>query len=283
MNMHLSLAHFTLFSAALVLMLTTGCGNIRLNKVDAPAQVSAPTSVDHTTFDAILESYVDESGMVDYSGLKERRVLTPYLEMLAGISPENLPADAQLAFWINVYNANTLKLIVDNYPTKSITDLVPFAPFGLKVFVPKANSPFDQTFIRTAGREMSLNDIEHGIIRKEFDDPRIHFALVCAAVSCPLLRREAFVGSRLDAQLQDQGRIFLRDTRKNQIPSAPGEARLSKILDWYGGDFGPNRTALQQALAPYFDGEIRQTLERGGYKLSFNTYDWALNDQSTAN
>ncbi len=271
---------------AALLVAAPGCGNITLNKVDAPDRLTSPSSVDHSAFTDLLSRRVDERGRVDYRGLQASGELTPYVETLAAIDPENLSEDERLAYWINVYNANTLKLIVDNYPTKSITKLVPFAPLGLKIFVPKNstgvdNSPFDQTFIRAGGRELSLNDVEHGIIRKEFSEPRIHFALVCAAVSCPPLRREAYTGPQLDAQLDHQARAFLMDTSKNQIPSAPGKARVSKILDWYGGDFGDDAQEVQQYLARYFDGEVKQTLEKGGYDLSYLPYNWDLNDQAT--
>ncbi len=268
-----------LFAALAFALAATGCGAVKTRPVAVPAEIARPTAVDHGAFSRVLAAYVDSSGLVDYAGLKKSGALKPYVEMLAGTDPSALAEKDEIAFWINAYNANTLKLILDNYPTASIKKLVPFAPFGLKIFVPAANSPFSQPFARVGGRSMSLDDIEHGQLRKRFKEPRIHFALVCAAVSCPPLRQEAYVGSRLDAQLDSQARRFLHDPSKNQIPAAPGEARLSKILDWYGGDFGDGDAALQAALAPYFEGDRRAALERGAYRLSFLPYDWSLNGQ----
>ena len=263
----------------LLVLLAAGCTGPRLRPVDVPDQIAKPSAVDHSAFDQVLSTYVDSTGLVDYQGLKSSRALAPYVEMLAGVDPERLTADEQIAFWINAYNANTLKLVVDNYPTSSIKKLVPFAPFGLKLFIPVANSPFALDFVRVGGKKMSLDNIEHDVLRKRFQEPRIHFALVCAALSCPPLRREAYVGSRLDAQLDDQGRRFLHDPAKNQVPGAPGEARLSKIFDWFGGDFGADRGALQAYLARYFSGDVQARLASGDYVLSFLPYDWSLNSQ----
>ena len=128
---------------------------------------------------------------------------------------------------------------------------------------------------------MTLNDVEHKILRPEFQDFRIHFALVCAALSCPPLRTEAYTGQLLDEQLNDQGRLFLRDTRHNSFDRDKKRAYLTKIVEWFGEDFGKNDKARILSLVPFLDeslgDEIRSNI--GKWKIIYNEYDWALNDQ----
>ena len=231
-------------------------------------------TLDHGRFDRLLAAFVDAEGDVDYARLRARAdtVLAPYLWQLATTDPAGLDRDARLAFWINAYNAYTLKLIVDHYPVQNIWAVTPGPP------EPKDNSPFALEVGRVADTLRTLDEIEHEIIRQRFDEPRIHFALVCAAASCPRLRREAYTGPRLDAQLDDQTRTFLHDDRKNRIPAGPDRIAISRILKWYGGDFG-NEAALQRFMAPYFEGKVRDRLAAAAYEVTYRPYDWALNDQ----
>jgi hypothetical protein len=126
----------------------------------------------------------------------------------------------------------------------------------------------------------SLDEIEHQIIRKRFDEPRIHFALVCAATSCPPLRDEAYTADRLNAQLDEQARVFLHTPGKNDVPT-PGDddtVRLSRIFKWFDGDFGGSKNSIQRYIAPYFDAEVKDRLEAADYDVEFHDYDWSLND-----
>ena len=236
------------------------------------------TSIDHGPFTRLLQRFVDEQGNVEYAQLKAESdsVLRPYLRQLATTNPASLGRDARLAFWINAYNAYTLKLIVEHYPVQNIWAVTP-GPAE-----PKDNSPFALEVGSVADTVRTLDEIEHEIIRKRFDEPRIHFALVCAAASCPRLRREAYTGARLEFQLEDQTRTFFHDNEKNRIPAGNGQIQLSRILKWYGQDFGDSTDALQRFLAPYFEGAVRDTLSRAAYEVTFRSYDWALNDQSSA-
>ena len=233
-------------------------------------------SVDHSRFTRLLSRFVDEAGDVDYAALAARTdsTLAPYLRRLATTDPRTLSPDARLAFWINAYNALTLKLIVDHYPVQNIWAITPGPP------EPKDESPFRLDVGTVADTVRTLDEIEHEIIRQRFDEPRIHFALVCAAKSCPPLRREAYSGPRLDAQLDDQARTFLRNDTKNRIPAGDDRVALTRILKWYGQDFGPTTDHLQRFLAPYFDGAVRAKLGRAAYEVTFLPYDWALNDQA---
>jgi len=201
------------------------------NCTSTPTSNAAP--VDHTAWDKLLKKHVNDKGFVNYTNFKkDYDELKKYLDMLSANAPneKSWSKDEQLTYWINAYNAFTIQLILDHYPgISTIKDI------GSKIKIPFVSDAWTVKFIKIGGKKMDLNNIEHGIIRKKFDEPRIHFALVCAAKSCPPLRNEAFAADRLEKQLDDQGRDFMNDPIKNKITKE--KAELSKILSWYGGDF----------------------------------------------
>ena len=265
--------------AAVVLM--SGCGgNADVQPVRAQSAVAAPDSFDHGAFTQLLRTHVDEVGMVDYAAIKARQdsVLTPYLQQLAETDPSNLSRDERLAFWLNAYNALAIKLIVDHYPVESIRDITP-APGPS---IPKVNSPFKLDVGEVGGQMRTLDEVEHGIIRERFDEPKIHFALVCAAMSCPRLRREAYIGGDLNQQLDDQAYTFLHTEQKNQVPADAGQVRLSRIFSWFQEDFGDDTADVQRFIAPYFEGAVQQRLRDAAYTVDYLEYDWSLNDQAQA-
>lgn len=223
---------------------------------------------DHKDYDAILKRYVDQNGMVDYAGLKENvGALKSYLSKLESNPPqEDWTSDEKLAYWINAYNAYTLDLIVQYYPVESIKEL------GSAIKIPFVSTAWDIKFINIGGEEYDLNNIEHGIIRKQFEEPRIHFALVCAAVSCPKLRNEAYFADRLEEQLTMAAKDFLNDPSKNEFTGS-NQARISKIFSWYGGDFKKQTTLIE-----YLNKYAPTKLEKGA-DIKFQDYDWALNQQ----
>lgn len=262
-----------------VLFVIAALGGVRVEPLAAPARVAHPTAFAHDDFTRVLAAHVDTAGLVDYAGLKQTRALDGYLARLAATDPDSLGETDRLAFWLNAYNAHALKLIVDNYPVSSILHLTPYRLPGLPLTIPgTSNDPFALGVARVGGKLMSLNDIEHGVVRKDFREPRVHAALVCAAMSCPPLRREAYEGGRLSVQLEDQMRTWLRDPRKNRIPDGAETIRVSKIFDWFKGDFGGTDATVQAALAPYFEGDVRARLERGAYAVDHVGYRWGLND-----
>ena len=271
-----------LSAAALLLIAATGCigGTANVQVVQAQSPLTAPSSVDHSTFSRLLAQHVTPDGLVDYAGVRTARdsLLVPYLEQLASTDPVNLSVDGRLAFWINAYNAYTLKLIIDHYPVESINDIKP----GAGPQIPKVNSPFQLDVGAVADTIRSLDEMEHQIIRKRFDEPRIHFALVCAAMSCPPLRDEAYTADRLEAQLNEQARVFLHKPGKNDVPTPEDDdtVRLSRIFKWFDGDFGGSKDSIQRFIAPYFDGEVRDQLEGAEYDVEFHDYDWSLNDEA---
>jgi hypothetical protein len=229
-----------------------------------PTSTAAP--VDHAAWDKLLKKHVNDKGFVNYTAFKKDYAeLKKYLDMLSASAPnDKWSKDEQLAYWINAYNAFTIQLILDNYPgITSIKDI------GSKIKIPFVNTPWDVKFITIGGTKMDLNNIEHGIIRKKFDEPRIHFALVCAAKSCPPLRNEAFVAERLDKQLDEQGRDFINDKTKNNVTK--NKADLSKILSWYGGDF--------TKTMPIIDWVNKYSTVKADKKASVThmDYDWDLN------
>ena len=179
---------------------------------------STPPS--HQLWNELLKSNVKSNGQVDYKGfIREKPKLEKYLKLLSENAPDRKTwsKNQQLAYWINVYNAFTVKLIVDNYPTKSIRDLGP----SLKI--PLIKDVWHYKFFKIAGVEMSLDEVEHSILRKEFEEPRIHFAINCASVSCPPLLNEAFVVDRLEEQLTRVATAFVNDPTRNNLTVKIGE------------------------------------------------------------
>lgn len=238
---------------------------------------SAVDNPSHQLFTEILRDYVRD-GRVNYRELRNDDRLAAYLEQLAAANPEALAdKNSQLAFWINAYNAYTLKVICDNYPVKSINDL---HTGGLVLGTVLKKTIWDKDLAVINGKRLTLNQIEHAIIRKRFNEPRIHFALVCAAKSCPPLRSEAFEGERLDEQLDEQGRIFFSQPDKNFFEPGKKVAHLSKILDWYEGDFGKNDTELLQYISRFLPQELAASLQGDTkkWKVEYTDYDWSLNE-----
>ena len=225
--------------------------------------------VSHAIWDELLKEHVDEYGLVDYQGLQSDSVrLREYLSILETAHPNdsNWTEKERLAYWINAYNAYTMELILDYYPVVGIKEI--------KNGIPFVSTVWDIKFIKIQEREYNLNNIEHGIIRKYFDEPRIHFALVCAAMSCPKLQRFAYTADELDEQLDTAGESFLNDPYRNKI--GKDLTRLSKLLDWYWGDFKDKYEDRQALINKYHDGvKVTEATE-----IEFLDYNWALNDRT---
>lgn len=227
------------------------------------AHGSAPPAL-HDTWDQLVQAHVSGS-VVDYKGfIKDRTKLDGYCVSLS----KNAPTDAWkkqqiLAYYINLYNAQTVKLIVDNYPVSSIRDLHP----TLKI--PGVNSVWHVTKFMVGDKEISLNDVEHEILRK-LDEPRIHFAINCASGSCPPLRNEAYTAEKLEQQLTDQAKVFINSPQYNKITTSSVE--LSSIFNWFGGDFQKDGSLIQY-INKYSNTKINENA-----KVRYLDYDWSLND-----
>lgn len=234
----------------------------------------------HKLFTEILSEYV-KNGLVNYKTLCKDQRLGQYIKRLANTNPDTMASkEAQLAFWINAYNAYTLKVICDNYPVKSINDLH-FG--GLVIGTVLKKTIWDADFVIINKKKLTLNTIEHKIIRPGFKDARIHFALVCAAMSCPELRAEAYEGQKLDEQLNDQARKFLTNPKDNSFDKDKKVAYLSKIIDWYDKDFGDNDTEILLYLTQFLPAVIADDIKANpnAWKIKHNSYDWSLNEKKS--
>jgi len=239
--------------------LLSGC------KVSDYASDSKP--VDHRIWDSLLQKHVTAEGLVDYQGfIADSARLNNYLDLLRQHHPndKHWSRDERLAYWINAYNAFTVKLVADHFPVKSIKDI--------KNGIPFVNTVWDIKFIKIEGQTYDLNNIEHGIIRPKFDEPRIHFAVNCAARSCPKLYNRAYTAEKLDTQLTQAAEAFLADEGKNEI--SPNAVRLSKLFTWYGGDFKAGGMSIIEYINRYAPVEVNADAE-----VSYLEYDWSLNKQ----
>jgi len=216
----------------------------------------------------VLDNFVQE-GLVDYSGLKSNpKDLNQYLEQTSGVTRETFEGwskNEQLAFLINLYNAQTLYLIADNYPVKSIKDIAS-----------DSGGPWEQPIVTLFGEQITLDALENEVIRKNYTDPRVHFALVCAALGCPALINTPYEAAELEKQLDQQTKAFLMDTDKNSIDTEQRILRLSPIFDWFKEDFSAKSGSVLEFVNPYFGNQANNE-----YKVEYTNYDWSLNDQPT--
>ena len=227
----------------------------------SPAETAAPTS-----FDRILQAHVKD-GLVDYASLKAEHAadLDEYLQSLAD-AKGFAGSDDELAFWLNAYNAGVIKGILDRYPNvKSVMDIEGF---------------FDDKRWRAAGRLRSVNEIENEIIRPRFEDPRIHFILVCAAQSCPPLPNRAMNGKTLQSQLDRATKEAVNSAKYVEVDPEAKVLRLTRIMSWYRKDFEADAGSLQAYVLKYIEDPAKSQLQGADYTVQFMDYDWELNDVS---
>lgn len=230
-------------------------------------------SFDHSLWDRVLKGYVSPIGEVDYAALQaNRQDLDAYVRLLGEASPANRPqmfpsrAD-ELVYWINAYNAFVMRGVVDHYPTRSVRDLG--ALFGF----------FRRKDYTAGGERMSLQHLENDILRKKYGEPRIHFAIVCASVSCPLLARNAYTTGNLEALLDRQARAFVSQKRNVYIDAAANEITLSEIFKWYQQDFEKSAQSVLRYIRRYADEDEARAMDRlRAPKIRYFDYDWSLND-----
>ncbi len=241
----------------------------------APAQLTGQ-GADHRAFDAVLRTYAKPAG-VDYSGLKANRgELDQYIARLGAVSKKTFDSwsrNEQIAFLINAYNAIVLQQVIDDYPIQRSTN--PSAVVRPANSVWQIDGFFAALKHRLLGRDLTLDQIEHEWLRAKLKEPRIHFALVCAARSCPPLRPEAYRAEKLDAQLDHQARQFLNDRERNRFGDQ--KAELSEIFKWFVEDFGGEK-GLRAYLGKYLNAELRARMQTSGYAIGYIDYDWTLND-----
>ena len=217
---------------------------------------------DHSVYELVLNQYL-KHGRVDYKSLKENpQELDQYLKQvgdLAGYQFNRMHDNEKIAFYINVYNAATLKTVSDHYPVKSIK---------------RIPGVWDKLKFPVAGQKLSLNEIEHKILRRQFAEPRVHFALVCASLGCPQLQDKPFTGANLSRDLDYQAARFLNDNTRNRLDKDKNVLYLSSIFKWFKKDFGDVMAFIAQYMSP----DRRQFIDQNKPRIKYQ-YDWQLNDQ----
>ena len=232
---------------------------------------------DHSLFDGLLKKHVVK-GMVDYEAFAQAGSFKDYLQGLEKADPAKLADRERLAFWINAYNAYTIALINKYEERGSIKNIAEGIGFE------RAKGAWKQPIVQVGGKTYTLDEVENEIIRKQFREPRIHFALVCAAMSCPPLRSEAYTGAKLDAQLDSQARRFILDeARGSWVDVKKAVVHASRIFEWYKDDFGGSDAAVGRFIAQYHaDSPEKQLLLDGHFKMEYLDYDWTLNSRYLA-
>ncbi|MEP2735932.1 MAG: DUF547 domain-containing protein [Erythrobacter sp.] len=235
------------------------------------------SQISHQAWDAFLQNYTelgdDNIVRVNYAAVSEenKQKLETYIQQLSGQDTSLLTRDAQLAYWINLYNALTVSVILDHYPVKSIRNI----RNGLTDF-----GPWNEKRVEVNGRELSLHDIENGIVRPLWpDEPRSHYALNCAAIGCPNLAQTAYTADNIQQRLQEQAVLYVNSPRGVSL-AADGGLTISKIYSWYRGDFGGSETSTISHLREYAAPDLKQALGQST-KIDRYIYDWSLNDTST--
>lgn len=228
----------------------------------------------YASYGAVLNAFVDDQGLVDYAALagRGRAGLESFMEKIADVDVGQLPSDpARIAFWSNAYNATVISQVVDRYPLDSVRDVGSL--FGGGFFKIKH---------RIAGAQRHLDNIEHDILRKNFDDPRIHFVLVCGAFGCPRLLPRPYRAADLEDTLAAQAREFLAQPRGLRIDRDRNTLYLSRYFDWYGKDFKASAGSVIDYILPYAPPASAAYIRSNQRSLRrrFMDYDWALNDQA---
>ena len=228
----------------------------------SPVEVTTTDSYDfhaYKNLNALLSKYVSSSGKVNYAGIKSNK---SSLDKIIKEFKDNYPgsgwsSNKKLSYWINAYNIFTIKLIVDNYPTSSITKITA--------------KPWDKKFVKLGSHTYSLNHVENEIIRKKFNEPRVHFALNCASKSCPVLLNAAYTASNVQSKLTSQTKRFFKDTSKNKFDNKK-KIYISKIFEWYKEDFTKNGSTVVKFINKY------RTEQLASPKILYTDYSWDLNN-----
>lgn len=234
---------------------------------------SSTRSIDHSAWDVFLQNYLVTNShpyRLRYKQVSngDHQALTGYINMLQSQDPRELSRIQQLAYWINLYNAATVALMLDHYPVASITKITS----GLFSF-----GPWDKKLLNITGQEVTLNDIEHRILRPIFKDPRLHYAVNCASVGCPNLASRAYTATNANELMEKGARDYINDARG--VAVVGGKLKVSSIYDWFAVDFGKSDAAVIQHLKNYANKELKTQLNRFDNIDDYH-YDWSINDHS---
>lgn len=222
--------------------------------------IVSTTQAQSEKFDQVLKTYVDSKGNVNYQGLKkDQKALNDYLIYLENTSPlKNWSEYKEKAFWINAYNAYTLKIILDNHPLKSITDISN-----------KGKTAWKTCFAKVGGKTYTLDDIEHEILRKKFKDPKIHVGVNCASISCPKLANFAFTEENIETELETLMKDFINDSTRNKLDSK--KIQISEIFNWFKDDFTSDGTVID------YINQYSETKVNKKARIKYLNYNWSLN------
>jgi hypothetical protein len=230
--------------------------------------------VDHSRWNSFLEEYVRYSNALDMNVLpygevspEDRRLLESYISELEETAVSELSRPSQKAYWINLYNAKTVQLILEHYPVDSIRDIKLGGLFS--------RGPWNEEIMEIEGEQLSLNDVEHRILRPIWEDPRIHYAVNCASIGCPDLPPRAYTAAETDRMLDEGARRYINSDRG--VAFSDGTLYLSSIYDWFQEDFGGSLEGVFSHLRRYADEETMQDLERYSGSVQYR-YDWSLNE-----
>jgi hypothetical protein len=220
-------------------------------------------------FDGILSRYVSQDGLVSYKELKEDKEFNRYIEYLSTADTDKLPSnDHRLAFWINAYNAFVLKGVIDEYPIKSVLDVgwLPHSFFIRKTF-------------KTQHGNITLRELENKKLREVFQEPRVHFAINCASMSCPKLLTESYKAGKLEEQFETQATSFINDKSKNYLDKENRILYLSSIFKWYKDDFIQNGEKTEAYIARYLNPDDAEFIRNNKVTIRYLDYNWGLNEQ----
>lgn len=232
--------------------------------------------INHSTWDALLRKHVDKNGYVDYkswhASSSDRQALTGYLNELSRGSTSGGSRDAKLAYWINAYNAVTVHGILREYPTSSIRN------HTAKVF---GYNIWKDLHLRVASQSYSLEQIEHQILRK-MDEPRIHFAIVCASIGCPRLLNRAYTAAQVEKQLEINAKDFFSRSQNFRYDQRNRRFHMSAIMNWFAKDFGSSQGAQLKTIAGWLPTKSAQSAAlQNAVSVSYLEYNWNLNDQAS--
>lgn len=243
---------------------------------------ASPAAADEAGYDSLLARYVrasaDGINRVDYAAWSgngaDRAALDDYVSELASQRPSGFARERAFAYWINLYNAATLKVVLARYPVASIRDIRSEGVLDPRGLI----GPWRTRLVEVEGRRLSLDDIENTILRPTFRDPRVHYAINCASIGCPNLMARAWRSETLEADLDAAARDYVNHSR-GVVVAADGAVRASRIYDWFSADFGGADSAIIAHVRRYAEPELAERLA-GVSRIAGYDYDWSLNGAS---
>lgn len=292
MKSFLNIFLFVLILTSFILLQSENSFSLEVNDKDNVNSQSFDQS--HSIFDSLLKKNV-KNGKINYKGfISSGDRFDFYLKQLASVSGDDFSSwtrNEKLAYWINAYNAFTIKAVIDNYPIERNLDIS--AVIYPKNSIRQIDGVWDELKFSAAGKEVTLNEIEHEILRKEFNEPRIHTAIVCASIGCPDLMHDAYKANKIDQQLESSSSAFVNNPDKGvRVDMKKKEVHLSKIFNWFGMDFvgkygtdeffrgrdNKQRGVLNFVRMHINSEEKKEFLESNDFSISYIDYDWSLNE-----